>query len=140
MSPKILKVKYLSEDRGYSTPCWIWQGSTRGGYGMISNYGNTGSKMIGAHTFYYEQKYGKVPSGMVLDHLCDQRICVNPEHLKLCTHEENIRRGKIPIIDENIAEEIRVAIANGDRQCDIALKYGISQPTVSQIKRGITWR
>jgi hypothetical protein len=41
----------------------------------------------------YEDKYGPVPEGLVLDHKCRVRICCNPEHLEAITNEENVRRG-----------------------------------------------
>lgn len=77
--------------------CWLWFGATtgnsgkrhRGGYGRF----RIGNKTIGAHIFSYQQKYGKVPDGLELDHKCKLRICVNPEHLEPVTRQENVRRG-----------------------------------------------
>jgi hypothetical protein len=58
-----MAANYILEDKGYTSPCWIWQGASRGGYGLKSNpaYSRAigqGAKMIGAHVYYYEQKYG----------------------------------------------------------------------------------
>ena len=140
--PSYLKVKYIVEDRRYTTPCWIWQGCCRGGYGMINNpnYNGTGSKMLQAHIVYYEQVKGQVPSGLVLDHLCNVRNCINPDHMKPTTHVENIRRGKLPLINKETADEIRLLHTEGRLQKDLAEIYGISQPTISQIIRGVTWK
>lgn len=137
-----MKAQYVFEDRGYHSDCWIWQGCKRGGYGMITNpnYNGTGAKMLGAHVVYYEQMYGPVPKGSVLDHLCFQRDCVNPEHLEAVTHTVNIRRGRMPVITEEIAKLIRDDLTAGMMQKNAALKYGISQATVSQIARGVTWK
>lgn len=136
---------YTIQDWGYVTPCWIWQGTQRGGYGLKSNpaYSRTtknAPKMIGAHVFYYEQKYGKVPTGKVLDHKCNYRICCNPDHVEPKTHAENIRRGRLPKISEAEVVKIKIDLANGMKQCDAAMKYGLSQPTISQIARNVTWR
>jgi hypothetical protein len=49
-----------------------------------------------AHRHAYEQARGSVPDGLVLDHLCRNRWCCNPDHLEPVTNEENIRRGVSP--------------------------------------------
>jgi hypothetical protein len=136
---------YTIENRGYETPCWIWQGTKRGGYGLKSNpaYSRTtknAPKMIGAHVFYYEQKYGPAYPTDVLDHLCNVRACCNPEHLEPKSHAENIRRGKVPRMSEEKVELLRNDLSCGMMQKDAARRYGISQSTVSQIARNATWR
>ena len=127
------------------TKCWIWLGTTRGGYGMITNPNyhpiSNPSKMIGAHVYFYEQKYGKVPNGLVLDHIiCDNRICCNPDHVIPKTHTENIRRGRVAKISINLANMIREDLRNGLSQIQAAKKYNLSQPTISQIARNETWK
>jgi HNH endonuclease len=83
-------VPYREQDMGYETACWVWQRArTRAGYGQAFD----GRKMRPAHKVYYERKYGEVPKGLVLDHLCRVRACVNPSHLEPVTHAENVRRG-----------------------------------------------
>jgi DNA-directed RNA polymerase subunit N (RpoN/RPB10) len=60
------------EDRGYDSPCWIWQGSTNGnGYGTINREGFRGY----AHRFHFLKEHGEIPEGFHLDHLCLQRLC-----------------------------------------------------------------
>ena len=73
-----------------NTGCHLWTAavSTRG-YGHYSN----GKKMVRAHRHAYERVNGPVPEGLVLDHLCRQKLCVNPEHLEAVTQRENLRRG-----------------------------------------------
>ena len=85
--------RYRKEDRGYSTPCWIWQGATtadskRPGYGKIFINGG----LCYAHRYFYERYKGTISEGLTIDHLCQQTHCVNPAHLEAVTHKENMRR------------------------------------------------
>lgn len=74
----------------YEGDCWIFQGcKTANGYGHIRD----GKKMKLAHRVSYENRYSPVPHHLELDHLCRNRACVNPVHLELVTHKENVRRG-----------------------------------------------
>lgn len=81
---KILKMGKKSGD------CIIWTGglNTRG-YGVV--HYNDKSKL--AHRLIYEEIVGKIPQGLVLDHLCRNRACINPSHLEIVTNKENILRG-----------------------------------------------
>lgn len=68
--------------------CWIWQGyKDRDGYGLVRK----SSRKV-AHRVVYEQEFGPVPEGKVLDHRCRRRACVNPMHLEPVTASVNERR------------------------------------------------
>lgn len=71
--------------------CWDWLGSDRSGYGRLWQPGVR--KHLRAHRFAYQLLVGPIPDGMVLDHLCRNKGCVNPDHLEPVTQSENIRRG-----------------------------------------------
>lgn len=72
--------------------CWLWAGTPTGnGYGQFRV---GGGQRIGPHRFAYGLMVGPVPEGMHLDHLCRNRLCVNPAHLEPVTSTENMRRGR----------------------------------------------
>ena len=71
----------------YVGDCVVWIGtlSTKG-YGVFYQNGRPGY----AHRFSWESTNGEIPKGLVIDHLCRNRCCVNPVHLRVCTNKENI--------------------------------------------------
>lgn len=81
-------------DRTTGDACWPWTARLdRDGYGTLKM--PTG-RSIRAHRFAYELLVGPIPEGLVIDHLCRNRRCVNPAHLEPVTAEENWRRGDAP--------------------------------------------
>lgn len=72
---------------GHPNGCWEWQAyRDRGGYGVFG----AGKR---AHRISWEESNGSIPEGLVIDHLCENPPCVNPEHLTPTTHRENVLRG-----------------------------------------------
>lgn len=73
-----------------ATGCWLWARSTnRNGYGRIVR----GNKTILVHRAVWEAVRGPIADGMVLDHLCRNRRCANPDHLEVVSIRLNTLRG-----------------------------------------------
>jgi hypothetical protein len=77
--------------KGPSNACWLWTAALNTkGYGSFKGDDET---TVRAHRFIYELLVGPVPEGLELDHLCRNRVCVNPAHLEPVDHRENTLRG-----------------------------------------------
>lgn len=73
--------------------CWLWLGaSSLNGYGRFSIAG----RMFGAHRYAWTLLRGEIPEGLVIDHLCRVRHCVNPEHMEVVSPKVNTLRGLGP--------------------------------------------
>lgn len=84
--------------------CWVWVASlSTSGYGHMTMGSRTdGTKRPhSAHRIGYELYIGAIPPGLVTDHLCRNRFCVNPWHLELVTPRENTVRADWAAIVEN---------------------------------------
>ncbi len=127
--------------------CWLWKSQTQpNGYGMFRVGPRTSSPLY-AHRVAWELAYGPIPAGQSVLHRCDQRNCVNPAHLFLGTHTDNMRdasakrRLNVPrpnnhkVTDDQCAEII-ARHAAGEKQCDLALEFGVTKGWVSMLING----
>lgn len=132
------KTKYKTEDRGYETHCWIWQGYLdKDGYGQHRNHQG---RVCRAHRLFYENAHGQIPLGKQLDHLCRVRNCVRPDHLEVVTGIENTRRGKSTRLSpEDVADIKHLWDLGGLKQHEIGAIFGINQRHVSNIILGVRW-
>jgi hypothetical protein len=125
--------RILHEDRGYDSPCHIWQGSLMPlGYGQVRADGRTRQ----AHRVAYERERGPIPLGAQLDHICRVPRCVNPAHLEVVTNAENTRRGDRTRLTK--ADAVAIRVDKRPRR-QIAAAYGVTPEHVGRIQRGCRW-
>lgn len=128
------------------TGCWLWLGGEiTGGYGVIQ-VRRRGQPTIThrAHRYFYEHLKGPIPTGLFVCHRCDNRLCVNPDHLFLGTNGDNIRdmrrkgRGR-QVLTPSTVDASRIEYLAGYSCQDLALKHGVSVVTMHQALTGDTW-
>lgn len=129
--------------------CWLWcYRNTRAGYGRMPTNGY-------AHRACYESVHGAGSAkGLEVRHLCDTPCCVNPSHLLLGTHTDNMRdmvdryRGN-HFTGEGAAHakltnsavlDARKRVSCGELCSSIAAEYGVSHDTIRAATTGKTWK
>jgi hypothetical protein len=138
----------------YDSGCWEWQASKNNkGYGWFSHE----RKAQLAHRISYQHYHGPIPDGQEVMHVCDNPACVNPEHLKLGTHAQNMedarrkgrsasgervvtRRGEAHT-KSKLTEEQVLAIRTDDRSDrQLAAEYGVAYSLIYRIRKGEVWQ
>jgi hypothetical protein len=125
--------------------CWIWVGTKTGkGYGYLQ----VRKKTIYAKRLSYEWFIGPIPEGKEICHSCDNRPCVNPDHLWPGTHLQNMQdrdsKGRQAKLEENgraklKLEEVLNARSLGLSQRKTAKLLGVCRSQARRILRGEQW-
>ena len=135
--------RYAVSEKG----CWFWIGGTDTcGYGIWNAHGQRY-----AHRASYVKHKGEIPKGMHVLHSCDHPNCVNPEHLRLGTHQENMAelraKGRAygakgeANYSAKLSEAQALSILADRRPITaIAKEYGLTRASVTNIKKGVTWK
>ena len=130
--------------------CWIWEaGKNKDGYGYFSLAG----KNLRAHRVLWEMINGPIQIGAVLCHECDNRACVNPEHLWVGSDQSNasdmVRKGRsfrpTGLLNNNAkitpakVRKMRALRGSGVLLREIAKTFNVSVSLVSLIVRRLSW-
>jgi hypothetical protein len=140
------KAKARFEDRFISEPnsgCWLWLGADRFKHGYGTFYFNERREL--AHRFAWMLFRGEIPVGICVLHKCDNTRCVNPDHLFLGTHAENMKdmrvkgRHRYGISPKLNLEEILIIRKSTASQRQLAREFGIGSSHVWRIKNRKHW-
>lgn len=131
-------------------PCWMWTGRTdRKGYGRF----DIGEESKQAHRMSMLFAHGSVPGSALVLHLCNNLPCVNQTHLYFGSasdnlvdayaagrvHQSGTHNGRAKLTEQDV-QAIRAALVAGSTYHAVAVEFGISQGTVSLIKKRVTWQ
>lgn len=128
-------VKYIVDKE---TGCWNWQRSiSPEGYPKRMR---VDGKSYAPHRFYYEEQHGPIPEDYQIDHLCKNRLCVNPDHLEAVTQLENIRRSSVTKLTEQDVANIKSLFAQGYSKRRLGRMFGVTNTHIADIVNGICWK
>jgi hypothetical protein len=146
--------RFLAKVRVQEDGCWIWTAAGHPtGYGR---FGMSTGHVDFAHRASWRLHHGPIPSGKLVCHRCDVRLCVNPAHLFLGSHAENMqdasRKGRIVLPSASYAsdETHQVAKLTNAQVLEIrntppgtrglAKKFGVSRSAIWLARQGHTFR
>ena len=155
-----LMTRFLSKINKIEKGCWIWQAAKDvNGYGCLAIEG----KKERAHRVSYKLFIGNIKDiensdyrGACVIHSCDNRACVNPSHLRIGTHQDNMNDKSIrkrfvsnPLLGEkhqnsklknNDISDIRVLKGYGLSPTQLAEIYGVTRSTIHSLLNFETWK
>lgn len=130
--------------------CWLFTGRRVKGYGVVV----VGGRDFPAHRLALIAAGVSVPLDLEACHYCHNRACVNPAHLYVASHRQNLldtvsagrnnppageRHGHAKLTEADVAR-IRARRATGERLRSLAWTFGVGEPAISRICRGLSWK
>lgn len=123
--------------------CWIWTGEVH-----LNGYGKKG--MYKAHRLFYEMQFGPIMNGMHVCHRCDTPLCVNPDHLWLGTHAENMRdkaaKGRVKnqtgLSNPNsklTIDQVKIIMTSDKSSRALSKELGIDDGYIRRVRTGARW-
>jgi hypothetical protein len=137
---------FVMEDRGYSTPCWIWQlGTSKAGYGVLSS--KYGPRL--AHRYTWELAHGPLDDGLDVHHRCEVPSCINPDHFQVLTRSEHAKvhhpptpkppRAPKRLYRKLTPDMVRFIRSYPGSLTDAARQLGVSLSAASLVRSGKRW-
>lgn len=138
--------------------CWLWTGPTHKDCTAVGQRAHINVMVDGvcrqklASRIAYELFRGPIPEKLCVCHACDNGMCVNPDHLFVGTHQDNVtdmvkknrhakgsKQGSSKLNEDQV-RQIREMVERGEKQRDVARHFGISQGNVAFVAQRISWR
>lgn len=153
-SEKLRQRFWAKVKRGKANECWEWLASTYGnGYGRVKVEGRVES----AHRIVWSLTHGPIPDGLCVLHKCDNPGCVNPYHLFLGTHADNmadmkkkhrgrgqLKPGELHLCAKLTLRQVKTIRKEGSKpgvtQTALATAFSVSQSHISRIILGRRWQ
>lgn len=144
-----MKIEYILKKADQVGDCLVWRlAKNAHGYGKFAN-GKGG--WVLAHRAAWQAANGEIPAGAEVCHKCDNRACVNPEHLFIGSHQDNMAdmkqkgRAKGLVGTDNHKCKITPAIAaeiicSAAPKNELAKRFGITVCMIGRIQRRIAWK
>ena len=134
--------KHLQRYSVDNNGCWNWTGPLRNGYGHM----RAGAATIGAHRFFFENHVRRLNAGEWVLHRCDNKQCVNPDHLYAGSQRDNVRDaverglyiGNMSAAKLTADDVAAIRLSNAST-VSIAREYGMSNSAIRAVRKGETY-
>lgn len=139
------RVRFMKYVRVSEAGCWLWTGYPQAeGYGKMRLEG----RLQWAHRAAWRLFVGPVPTGLDVLHHCDNPPCVNPAHLFIGTHRDNMadarQKGRFPRGSAHwrarlTEDDVKVIRASSESHRVLAARYGVSDATIGRVRSRRNW-